>query len=332
MTRRRALVTGGCGFVGRHFARRLLDDGYAVTIVDDLSTGVTPDRWPDHLRPSAGLASALTVHHADFRDYARDTVPAFDLILHLAAVVGGRMTIEGDPLRVATDLAIDAVFFNWLARHHSAVRKVLYFSSSAAYPVSAQGRRESRALAEEEIDFEAALGVPDLTYGWSKLTGEFLARHAARTYGIDVCIYRPFSGYGEDQDFTYPFPSIVRRVGRRESPLVVWGSGEQRRDFIYIGDVVDAVLVSAPELKPGEALNLGTGDGVSFRWLAETACRVLGHDAPVVNDASKPEGVFSRVADCRRLFRHYRPVTSLERGIEIVHLYQRRAGLLDTGP
>ena len=158
MTRRRALVTGGCGFVGRHFARRLLDDGYAVTIVDDLSTGVTPDRWPDHLRPSAGLASALTVHHADFRDYARDTVPAFDLILHLAAVVGGRMTIEGDPLRVATDLAIDAVFFNWLARHHSAVRKVLYFSSSAAYPVSAQGRRESRALAEEEIDFEATNG------------------------------------------------------------------------------------------------------------------------------------------------------------------------------
>ena len=60
MTRRRALVTGGCGFVGRHFARRLLDDGYAVTIVDDLSTGVTPDRWPDHLRPSAGLASGIT--------------------------------------------------------------------------------------------------------------------------------------------------------------------------------------------------------------------------------------------------------------------------------
>jgi GDP-L-fucose synthase len=332
MSRPTALVTGGCGFVGRHFVKRLLDDSHAVTVVDDLSTGLAVDRWPAHLRPSDRQRAALTVHRADFREYAKEAVPAFDLILHMAAVVGGRMTIEGDPLRVATDLAIDATFFNWLARHHAATRKVLYFSSSAAYPVSAQGPTDSHPLAEEAIDFDGVLGVPDLTYGWSKLTGEFLARHAARTYGVDVCVYRPFSGYGEDQDFTYPFPSIIRRVGRRESPLVVWGSGEQRRDFIYIGDVVDAVLVSAPNLTPGEPLNLGTGDGVSFRTLAQTACRVLGHDARVVNDATKPEGVFSRVADCRRMLHHYRPATSLERGIQIVHEYQRDAGLLGTTP
>ncbi len=329
--KRRALVTGGGGFVGRHFVQRLLKDGFAVTVVDDLSTGLSPQQWPEHLRPAARTES-LTFHRADLREYAREAAPTFDLILHLAAVVGGRMTIEGDPLRVATDLAIDAVFFNWLARHHATVGKVVYFSSSAAYPVSVQSQSENHPLAETDIDFDGTLGVPDLTYGWSKLTGEFLARHAARTYGIDVCIYRPFSGYGEDQDFTYPFPSIVRRVGRKESPIVVWGSGEQRRDFIYIDDVVEAVLISAPRLKPGEALNLGTGDGVSFRRLAETACRVLKHDAPVVNDASKPEGVFSRVADCTRMLRHYRPVTSLERGIEIVHRYQARAGVLATTP
>jgi GDP-L-fucose synthase len=178
------------------------------------------------------------------------------------------------------------------------------------------------------IDFDRKLELPDMTYGWSKLTGEFLAGFATERYGLDVLIYRPFSGYGEDQDFTYPFPSVIRRVGRRESPIVIWGSGEQFRDFIYIDDVVEAVFASYDKLRPGEALNLGTGVGTSFRQLAELACKVIGHEAEVVNDASKPEGVFARVANPDRMFGYYRPETSLERGIEIVLAYQQQAGLL----
>ncbi|MFN7926783.1 MAG: NAD-dependent epimerase/dehydratase family protein [Blastocatellia bacterium] len=107
------------------------------------------------------------------------------------------------------------------------------------------------------IDFENdQLGMPDMTYGWSKLTGEFLARHAAAKYGLDVVIYRPFSGYGEDQDFSYPFPSVVRRVGSGEAPIIVWGSGDQLRDFIYIEDAVEAVFASAHAMPTGTALNL----------------------------------------------------------------------------
>jgi len=109
---------------------------------------------------------------------------------------------------------------------------------------------------------------------------------------------------------------------------MVWGSGRQIRDFIYIDDVVAAVFGSIDALEPGEALNLGSGVGTSFRELAETAGAVLGHEAEVMSDTSKPEGVFARVADCSRMLNHYRPVVSLERGIEIVHEYQQRAGLV----
>ena len=119
--------------------------------------------------------------------------PTSNWIVHLAAVVGGRLTIDGNPLKVATDLAIDATFFNWVVKHRPFPRKVLFFSSSAAYPIAEQSQHHHRPLSEQLIDFNGYLGVPDMTYGWAKLTGEFLARHAVETYGLDVVIYRPFS-------------------------------------------------------------------------------------------------------------------------------------------
>jgi nucleoside-diphosphate-sugar epimerase len=331
MSKPTALVTGGCGFVGRRFVRWLLAHDYRVTVVDDLSTGLAPERWPAHLRLSPAQAADVTFHLSDFRDYAKEASADFDMVLHLAAVVGGRMTIEGDPLAVATDLAIDATFFNWIVKRRPMPRKVLYFSSSAAYPIDMQSPTNHHPLSEEMI-FDSQLGLPDMTYGWSKLTGEFLARYAAKQYGLDVVVYRPFSGYGEDQDFTYPFPSVVRRVACGESPIVVWGSGRQLRDFIYIEDVVDAVFASESRLAPGEALNLGSGVGVSFRRLAEVACGVIGFQAEIVNDATKPEGVFARVANTDRMFKYYCPTTSLERGIEITVEYQRASGFAPPTP
>ena len=323
MNRPTALVTGGCGFVGRHFVKWLLAHDYHVTVVDDLSTGLSPERWPAHLRVPEKNRNDVTFHIGDFRDYAKEASADFDLIVHLAAVVGGRMTIEGDPLAVATDLAIDATLFNWAVKSRPMPRKVLFFSSSAAYPINEQTPTHHQPLFEDMIDFDKKLELPDMTYGWSKLTGEFLARFATKQYGLDVVIYRPFSGYGEDQDFTYPFPSVIRRVGRRESPIVVWGSGEQLRDFIYIDDAVEAVFDSAYKLIPGEALNLGSGVGTSFRELAQLACKVIGHEAQIVNDATKPEGVFARVGNCYKMFQYYRPKVSLEEGIQKVYSYQK---------
>jgi nucleoside-diphosphate-sugar epimerase len=321
MSKQKALVTGGCGFVGRHMVKALLSFGYQVTLVDNLSTGMAPEAWPSHLRIPTGSAKRVTFLNTDFRTYVQHAEPNFDLICHLAAVVGGRLTIDGDPLAVATDLAIDADLFNWVVGPIRP-KKLLYFSSSAAYPISLQGIEVNRPLSEDLISFSNSIGVPDMTYGWSKLTGEFLAGFAVQKYGLDVVIYRPFSGYGEDQDFTYPFPSIVRRVAQKESPIVVWGSGEQLRDFIYIDDAIEAALIAKDQIAPGDALNLGSGVGTSFRRLAEITCEVLGHKAPVVNDSTKPEGVFARVGDCQRMLSYYKPKVTLKEGIERTHEYQ----------
>ena len=310
------LITGGCGFVGRHLARRLADDAdVRVTIVDDLSTGTRLEEWPEHLRCQVG-----EVVYGDCVEWFETNRRSFDVVFHLAAVVEGRMTIEGNPLKVARDLSIDAALFRWAVE--AKPQKIVYFSSSAAYPIHLQTREHSVALREDLIDFHRGqIDMPDMSYGWAKLTGEFLSHLAVTKHDLDVAVYRPFSGYGEDQALTYPFPSIVKRVMETEGPEIeVWGSGEQSRDFIYIDDCITGILDTYERLKGAEALNLGSGIRTTFAELITETCRVLGRDEPIVKPLlDKPEGVFARYCDPAKQAQYgFSPSVPLEEGIRIV--------------
>ena len=308
----RVMISGFAGFVGGHFANHLLAEGHEVIGVDiRLKKQLWMHQWqlPPHNR--------LDYVVDDLRRYVTlQSCDNFDLIIHCAAVVGGRLKIEGDPLAVATNLSIDADFFNWIARGKRP-KKVIYFSSSAVYPTELQTRMKHCALAEGLVDLNATrFGLPDQTYGFAKFAGELLAKQAVERYGVDVVIYRPFSGYGSDQALDYPFPSIIQRVANRENPITIWGSGDQQRDFIHIDDVAEAVLSTYDKLPAGTTLNLGTGNGISFMRLAELVCIIADHRAEIVCDPTKPEGVFSRIADVYALEKWYKPKISLAQGIE----------------
>jgi nucleoside-diphosphate-sugar epimerase len=173
-------------------------------------------------------------------------------------------------------------------------------------------------LKEDDIDFDSDLGMPDLTYGWAKLTHEYLGRLAAKQYGLKVTTYRPFSGYGEDQSLDYPFPSICIRAleNRKTRKIMVWGSGEQSRDFIHIHDVIKGVMSTYPKIIDGSALNLCTQRLTSFKELASLAGKAAGYEAEVSGNSSFPEGVFSRGGDSTKLRNHgFVPEIALETGI-----------------
>lgn len=225
--------------------------------------------------------------------------------------------IDYEPLAVAEDLAIDAMYWRWAEK--AKPEKTVTFSSSAAYPIGLQRPDHYRLLKEDDISFEEHLGMPDMTYGWAKLTSEYVGRLAFERYGLKSVAFRPFSGFGEDQDLTYPFPSIVKRaleLGPGED-MFVWGSGRQMRDFVHIEDCVACVLTCMDQIHDGSAVNISSGKLTSFIALAELALAAAGRDARVTTQSDKPEGVFARGGD-RTLQDKlgFVPSISLQAGIE----------------
>lgn len=294
----KVLVTGGCGFVGRHLIHRLLIENNEVHCVDPLaplSGAIQPKDWP--------LFNPLD--YDNFHYYSEDCRNWFSRIkdsdfsyaFHLAAMVGGRKMIENNPLAIADDLSIDAAYWQWAVKARPG--KSVVFSSSAAYPIHLQRPDSYTLLKENMITFDENLGMPDLTYGWAKLTHEYCARLAYEKHGIESVSYRPFSGYGVDQDDSYPFPSICKRIlaNQGASEIKVWGSGKQMRDFIHIDDCIDGVFLTMDKIKDGSALNLSTGEFTSFIDFVVTAAEILGFEPNVIGSSNTPEGVFARGGD-----------------------------------
>ena len=317
---KKILITGGAGFVGRRFCKRFLDAGDQVHCVDPVARdtgGIAPENgWP--------LFNPMDYENFQFfkqdcRDWFKQHHDDdFDYVFHLAAMVGGRAMIENRPLAVADDLSIDAEYWQWAERARPG--KTACFSSSAAYPISKQTEEHYELLTEDMIRFDGDIGMPDMSYGWAKLTCEYLARLAYEKHGLKSVCYRPFSGYGEDQDDTYPFPSICKRAIAHigQPTLTVWGTGEQMRDFIYIEDCVDGVLATMDKIDDGDALNLSTGIYTSFKQFARMAAKECGYEPEVFGLSDKPSGVFARGGDTRKqLLYGIKPQVDFRRGVKI---------------
>jgi nucleoside-diphosphate-sugar epimerase len=284
----KALVSGSAGFLGRHFVAELERRGWDVNAWD-LRTG----------------QCAL----AGFR-YIPDSCNNVDLVIHCAAVAPHRSAIDGRALAVgAGGLELDAAMFQWAARTRPG--RVVYFSSSAAYPVSLQNTFYD--LREDDVDL-AHPELPDAIYGWVKLIGERLAE-AYRQQGGAVTVVRPFSGYGEDQSSNFPFGAFRDRAAAREDPFTVWGDGSQVRDWVHVSDVVGAVLTAADYGIDGP-VNICTGVGTNMMELARMFTAQAGHDPPLLLQPDKPAGVQYRVGDPNRLHEFYEPRVTLEEGVK----------------
>tara|TARA_A100001015_G_scaffold281199_1_gene344230 strand:+ start:1344 stop:2228 length:885 start_codon:yes stop_codon:yes gene_type:complete len=286
------LITGDLGFVGRAFKKYFARQHNVNITGIDLKAG------------------------NDCRDFFKSSTEQFDLIIHLAAIVGGRETIENEPLSVATDLSIDSEFFNWVIKTKQT--RVVYFSSSAAYPTHLQLPQLKHQLKESDINLDD-IRLPDFTYGWAKLTGEYLAKFV-REQGTKVYVFRPFSGYGADQDLTYPFPSFIKRTLDRVDSFDIWGDGNQVRDFIHIDDIVKAVMCCVDNDVPNCDMNLGSGIATSFNNLAKIMFDISGWE-PIngINHLiDKPVGVSYRVCDPSFMESIYKLKYTFEERIEMI--------------
>lgn len=287
------LITGSSGFVGKHFVKKL--QGHDLTLID-IKEG------------------------NDAGEFFRTNDDHFDLVIHLAATVGGRKTIDLAPHRLFNNFSLDSELFQWALK--TKPDRIVYYSSSAAYPMRLQGDWEvdahegminRRALEESDIDLDEVDSPDPSVYGWSKLTGEQLARWASRQ-GLNIWVFRPFSGYSETQDLDYPFPSFIARAKRKDNPFEIWGDGNQVRDWIHIDDIVNATL-TAVEVSEPITVNLCTGRATTFNEFARIVTKMAGYDAELAHDLSAPVGVRVRIGHPAKMLQFYEPKISLEEGI-----------------
>ena len=277
------MVTGHLGFIGRRVHAALEHAGYDVFGVD-IAHGHQNDACLYFLRAS--------------RHY--------DLVVHCAAVVGGRALIEESPLAHAANLRIDAALFQWAERTRPG--RVVYVSSVAAYPVSLQ--YGDHRLREDDVNLDGPLWGPDQLYGWAKLTGELLATRST----IPVSVPRPFTVYGEDQAPVHPFADLAAQVREHRDPVTVWGSGNQVRDFIHVEDVAGAILAMAEQGIDGP-VNVCSGSPVSLRDLIGMMGAAVGYSPGIKTLPEKPEGLPYRVGDPGKLHEFYVPRIPLKQGI-----------------
>jgi GDP-L-fucose synthase len=289
--------------------RRLADDGYSVDVVD-----IEP--------PSLPIPGEFI--HADVRDWLPSTTIEYSVVFNFAALVGGRRAREFEPLVIAGNTALDQAVFEYMTRVRHG--RLVYMSSSAVYPIGRQTKLHAAPLREDEVDLRGGpLGIPDLTYGWTKLSGEFTASLLADRYDLSATIYRPFSVYGPGQAGCYPMTAIVRRALRQQDPLVVWGSGTQYRDFVYIDDFLDIVMATFAKQPSTAPLNIATGQGANFQEVARVAAGIVGYQPAIATDQEEPEGVLWRVGAVDSIPTELRPRVVLEERLErlVKHLAGR---------
>lgn len=262
------LITGGAGFIGSHLAEALASRGEQVRLFDNLSTGSLTA--VERLRNA--YASRIEFVNGDLRDRAllRDACTGVSDILHHAALASVPRSVA-DPEECADINVGGTVNLLAAAKQAGTVRRLVFASSSAVYG-NAPGdvKRENDHL------------EPLSPYASSKLAGELFCRNYAALLGLETICFRYFNVFGERQNPSGAYAAVIPKfieASQNETQPIIYGDGEQVRDFVYVGDVVQANLLALsadPIVADGSAFNIGRGQGTSLNELLSALSEVQG--------------------------------------------------------
>lgn len=307
--KKRVLVTGGLGFIGSHLTSRLLREGAAVSILDNVSN------------PSSDRKQGSRVDVEIIRGECKDAEVAIracehkDVVMHLAAKIAGvaynqahKGTMLSENLLIQTTMMA--------AAQKAGVERFLAVSSAVVYPADAT------IPTPETEGFRGEPDAPNAGYGWAKRVNELLARYYYEEFGMGVAVVRPYNCYGPGDHFfptpTHVIPSLIRRVMDGEDPVVVWGSGRQTRAFLYVEDLVRGMMLAVEKYAVADPVNLGSDEELTIRELIELIIKLSGKHPKIVFDATKPDGSPRRNSDNHKAKEKlgFSANTSLEEGLK----------------
>ena len=263
MKRNKVLVTGGAGFIGSNLVETLVDLGNEVTVLDNLSNG--------KLENLDFLKDKINFIEGDIRDskLISELMVGKDCVFHLAAMIYVSESVEKPKLCneinvVATKYILDECVKNNV--------KFIFTSSAAVY-----GEDNS------PVKFESITPNPISPYAKSKLDVELLCEEYKNQFNLNYVCFRNFNVYGPKQDINSPYAAVIASFINKalsSDPLAIFGDGDQTRDFIYVGDVVDAMII-AYELEKSGVFNLGCNEIINLKELASLILGKINSDSSI---------------------------------------------------
>ena len=282
---RRVLVAGGTGLIGTNMTQKLLELGAQVS-----STYYSKEPETDQ----ASLYSRRDF--SDFNDCLEATDGIQDLIICAAQIFGAQMMKENPTAALLPNLQINAGLFEAAARN--GVERVIFISSSTVYQEADYAIRESD-LDLNQAPFHLYQGV-----GWLNRYMEEMIRFYHSTKRFKAGIVRPTAVYGPYDQFadekSHIIPANIKRALSKESPYVVWGDGTPVRDFVYVDDVVESILLVLTRHCEAEAINVGSGQPITIGDAVKTILAVCENNSPIEYDPSKPSSLPFRAVNTDR--------------------------------
>jgi nucleoside-diphosphate-sugar epimerase len=286
---KRVLVTGGASFIGSTLVDQLLERGATgVRIVDDLSSGIR-DNVQGHI--DAGRIELIDANLLE-PGVAQSSVEGIDVVFHLAAIHGGRGYVDLHQAECAKNLALDGNLIR--AAHQTGVEKFVFASSGCVYPLHMQQDVKCELYLTEDM-----VGPPyeaDGMYGWAKLMTEMTLKAYHRDFAMKSASCRFFTVYGERGVENHAVMAMIARAFIGQDPFEVWGDGTQIRNWTYVGDIVDGMILCAEKIDDGTAVNLGTQERTRVIDAVNEVLRYTAHTAEIRLLRNMPTGPLNRVA------------------------------------
>jgi GDP-L-fucose synthase len=299
------LVTGGSGLVGFNLVTRLRSMGCNIRSVYHRKDPPIAYDGVDYVKADLQI-----------RDDCRLVVRDIDYVFHVAASTSGAAAISATPMiHVTPNILIDTHLFD--ACYQEGVKKVLWTASTTGYP-DLGGQ-----IIEEDQMFQ---GEPYPKYymtGWTKRFTELLCNMYSHKLSIKmpILVLRPTNIYGPHDKFDFErchvIPSLIRKIVERQNPLEIWGTGDDERDFVYIDDMIDAIIMAMEKLQGYDPVNIGFGKTYTVKEALKTMLAIDNYSPEVVYNSDKPSMIPVRrvsIAKAQRLL-NFNPKISLEEGL-----------------
>lgn len=292
----RILVTGGAGLIGSNVAKHFINLGHDVHVVDNLWRGKLENLYSEG---KLVLDLNSNFHKFDLQNYENclKVTKNVDVVIHLADIVAGiNFVFSNELFLFRANIVMNSNILD--ASITNNVKKYLYVGTACSYPAEMQAELNPPPFVEQD----AYPASPESAYGWSKLMGEYECELAQKEGKIQTGILRLHNVYGPPCEMSPAKSQVIPALCRKaikfpEEDFVVWGSGTQRRAFLYVDDVVDAIEATLEKGMNSGVIQIGPNESHSIASIANKIVGLSGKEIKINFDKSKPEGDKDRMAN-----------------------------------